>query len=163
MWRVSSRSGVATLRTAIHLLLTYSRCAVEWIASTWRMRDVRILVCHVCCFFALGPLTAICLWLCTYISGAAVHNSNSPPPVAGPADFNAAAVTTVGLILLLVLLIVFGFLSWCGVHTLRVIISYRSTSSYHIISGPILSVLPALIVHSELKSVHPGFPVAFIF
>jgi len=23
MWRVSSRSGVATLRTAIHLLLTY--------------------------------------------------------------------------------------------------------------------------------------------
>jgi len=28
---------------------------------------------------------------------------------------------------------------------------------------PILSVLPALIVHSELKSVHPGFPVAFIF
>jgi len=30
-------------------------------------------------------------------------------------------------------------------------------------SGPILSVFPALIVHSELKSVHPGFPVAFIF
>ena len=29
--------------------------------------------------------------------------------------------------------------------------------------GPILSVFPALIVHSELKSVHPGFPVAFIF
>jgi len=28
---------------------------------------------------------------------------------------------------------------------------------------PILSVFPALIVHSELKSVHPGFPVAFIF
>ena len=28
--------------------------------------------------------------------------------------------------------------------------------------GPILSVFPAL-VHSELKSVHPGFPVAFIF
>ena len=28
-------------------------------------------------------------------------------------------------------------------------------------SGPILSVFPALIVHSELKSVHPGFPVAF--
>jgi len=24
-------------------------------------------------------------------------------------------------------------------------------------------VLPALIVHFELKSVHPGFPVAFIF
>jgi len=116
MWHVSSRSGVASSRTAIHLLLTYSRCAVEWIASTWRMRDVRILVGHVCCFLALFPLTAICLWLCTYISGAAVHNSNSSPPVAGPADFNAAAVTTVGLILLLVLLIVFGFLSWCGVH-----------------------------------------------
>jgi len=32
-----------------------------------------------------------------------------------------------------------------------------------IIAGPILSVFPALIVHSELKSVHPGFPVAFIF
>ena len=30
--------------------------------------------------------------------------------------------------------------------------------------GPILSVFPpALIAHSELKSVHPGFPVAFIF
>ena len=28
---------------------------------------------------------------------------------------------------------------------------------------PILSVFPALIVHSELKSVHLGFPVAFIF
>jgi len=28
---------------------------------------------------------------------------------------------------------------------------------------PILSVFPALIVHSELKSVQPGFPVAFIF
>ena len=31
------------------------------------------------------------------------------------------------------------------------------------VPGPILSVFPALIVHSELKSVHPGFPVAFIF
>jgi len=30
-------------------------------------------------------------------------------------------------------------------------------------AGPILSVFPARIVHSELKSVHPGFPVAFIF
>ena len=29
--------------------------------------------------------------------------------------------------------------------------------------GPILSVFPALIVHSELNSVDPGFPVAFIF
>jgi len=28
---------------------------------------------------------------------------------------------------------------------------------------PILSVFPALMVHSELKSVHPGLPVAFIF
>ena len=28
---------------------------------------------------------------------------------------------------------------------------------------PILSVFRALIVHSELKSVNPGFPVAFIF
>ena len=31
------------------------------------------------------------------------------------------------------------------------------------LTAPILSVSPALIVHSELKSVHPGFPVAFIF
>jgi len=30
-------------------------------------------------------------------------------------------------------------------------------------AGHILSVFPALIVYSELKSVHPGFPVAFIF
>jgi len=30
-------------------------------------------------------------------------------------------------------------------------------------SVPILSVFRALIVHSELKSVHAGFPVAFIF
>ena len=32
-----------------------------------------------------------------------------------------------------------------------------------LLPGPILSVFFALIVHSELKSVHPGFPVAFIF
>ena len=31
------------------------------------------------------------------------------------------------------------------------------------LAGPILSVFSALIVHSEIKSVHPGFPVAFIF
>ena len=31
------------------------------------------------------------------------------------------------------------------------------------IAGPIPSVFSALIVHSELKSVHPGFRVAFIF
>jgi len=30
-------------------------------------------------------------------------------------------------------------------------------------AGPILSVFSALIVNSELKIVHPGFPVAFIF
>ena len=39
----------------------------------------------------------------------------------------------------------------------------RTLSPYTLISGPILSVFFALIVHSELKSVHPGFPVAFIF
>jgi len=33
----------------------------------------------------------------------------------------------------------------------------------HLSAVPILVVFPALIVHSELKSVHPGFPVAFIF
>jgi len=31
------------------------------------------------------------------------------------------------------------------------------------LAGPILSVFFALIVHSELKSVHPRFPVAFNF
>jgi len=35
--------------------------------------------------------------------------------------------------------------------------------SHGLRSVPILSVFPALIVHSELKSVQPGFPVAFIF
>ena len=30
MWHVSSRSGVATLRTAIHLLLTYRICRETW-------------------------------------------------------------------------------------------------------------------------------------
>jgi len=34
---------------------------------------------------------------------------------------------------------------------------------HHHHPGPILSVFPALTVHSVLKSVHPGFPVAFIF
>ena len=41
-----------------------------------------------------------------------------------------------------------------------------SGNTFHVhvsTTGPILSVFPALIVHSELKSVHPGFPVAFIF
>jgi len=38
-----------------------------------------------------------------------------------------------------------------------------STYFYSVTPAPILSVFPALIVHSELKSVHPGFPVAFIF
>jgi len=31
------------------------------------------------------------------------------------------------------------------------------------LAAPILSVFPALIMQSELKSAHPGFPVAFIF
>ena len=37
------------------------------------------------------------------------------------------------------------------------------TASLDTTAGPILSVFPALFVHSELKSVHPGLPVAFIF
>ena len=43
--------------------------------------------------------------------------------------------------------------------------NYNNTNNVRETSytGPILSVFPALIVHSELKSVHPGFPVAFIF
>jgi len=39
----------------------------------------------------------------------------------------------------------------------------RGADLHMVQPGPILSVFPALIVHSELKSVHPGFPVAFIF
>jgi len=39
----------------------------------------------------------------------------------------------------------------------------RGPVSWTGLTAPILSVFPALIVHSELKSVHPGFPVAFIF
>jgi len=34
MWHVSSRSGVATLRTAIHLLLTYSWLLTIFIRNT---------------------------------------------------------------------------------------------------------------------------------
>ena len=41
-------------------------------------------------------------------------------------------------------------------------IRFRPWSEDVMAAGPILSVFPALIVHSELKSVHPGFPVAFI-
>jgi len=37
------------------------------------------------------------------------------------------------------------------------------SDEWHLLTGPILSVFFALIAHSELKSVHPGFPVAFIF
>ena len=40
---------------------------------------------------------------------------------------------------------------------------YHSFAGLYRTAGPILGVFPALIVHSELKSVHPGFPVAFIF
>jgi len=29
MWHVSSRSGVATLRTAVHLLLTYTQSTLD--------------------------------------------------------------------------------------------------------------------------------------
>ena len=38
-----------------------------------------------------------------------------------------------------------------------------ATSCDRSLPGPILSVFPALIVHSALQSVHPGLPVAFIF
>jgi len=48
--------------------------------------------------------------------------------------------------------------------TIRSCTSFPQTEMYnHCIAVPILSVFPALIVHSELKSVHPGYPVAFIF
>ena len=39
----------------------------------------------------------------------------------------------------------------------------KSHGQHYCRTRPILSVFFALIVHSELKSVHPGFPVAFIF
>jgi len=35
MWRVSSRSGVATLRTAIHLLLTYLLTLTYLLREQW--------------------------------------------------------------------------------------------------------------------------------
>ena len=34
MWHVSSRSGVATLRTAVHLLLTYLLTSMKLLSST---------------------------------------------------------------------------------------------------------------------------------
>jgi len=49
---------------------------------------------------------------------------------------------------------------------LNVTFSNLKTQNFNAFPGvtvPILSVFPALIVHSELKSVHPEFPVAFIF
>ena len=50
MWHVSSRSGVATLRTAIHLLLTY---LLTYIHTHARARTVRtaiivIIIDYVC-------------------------------------------------------------------------------------------------------------------
>jgi len=42
-------------------------------------------------------------------------------------------------------------------------VNLRRSGAIKFAAGPILSVFFALIVHSELKSVHPGFPVAFIF
>jgi len=39
----------------------------------------------------------------------------------------------------------------------------RFTQRCFVSAGPILSVFSALIVHSELKSMQNGFPVAFIF
>jgi len=46
---------------------------------------------------------------------------------------------------------------------ISVCILWQTRNSRYIEQVPILTVFPALIVHSELKSVHPGFPVAFIF
>jgi len=45
MWHVSSRSGVVTLRTAIHLLLTYLLTYQERGAVT-AILPVRLSVCH---------------------------------------------------------------------------------------------------------------------
>jgi len=93
MWHVSSRSGVATLRTAIHLLLTHARTHIQ-----------------------------LCL--------------SSADTAAG----QQAVTMTVPVTM------------------------YRVVTSRNLRSPrPILSVFFALIVHSELKRVHPGFPVAFIF
>jgi len=46
---------------------------------------------------------------------------------------------------------------------ISVCILWQTRNSRYIEQVPNLTVFPALIVHSELKSVHPGFPVAFIF
>ena len=52
----------------------------------------------------------------------------------------------------------------CGTASvIRDMFLYESKLLQCYAAGPILSVFFALIVHSELKSVHPGFPVAFIF
>jgi len=52
MWHVRSRSGVATLRTAIHLLLTYlltSRCFVEPNGRIWLVFSVGAFFQPVLC------------------------------------------------------------------------------------------------------------------
>ena len=63
VWHVSSRSGVATLRTAIHLLLTYllslapikSRLVLPfWYLLTWVVPDKGPL--NVCVCYRLGAL-----------------------------------------------------------------------------------------------------------
>jgi len=46
MWHVSSRSSVATLRTAIHLLLTYHKYAVTLPCNLSLMAFLLTLVFH---------------------------------------------------------------------------------------------------------------------
>ena len=62
MWHVSSRSGVATLRTAIHLLLTYvSRCySVPGIGMT-DYADVRVCL-RVCLSASISPELHVWSW-----------------------------------------------------------------------------------------------------
>ena len=93
MWHVSSRSGVATLRTAIHLLLTHARTHIQ-----------------------------LCL--------------SSADTAAGQQAFTMTVPVT----------------------TYRVSDVTEST-----VARAYSKRVFALIVHSELKRVHPGFPVAFIF
>jgi len=59
MWHVSSRSGVATLRTAIHLLLTYPAYLSQGrdISLLGRVSDVFSFHIYVSCF--LPPFSGI--------------------------------------------------------------------------------------------------------
>ena len=66
MWHVSSRSSVATLRTAIHLLLTYLltysdreryTMSVSAYLNNCKVSELHTTFCACCLWLLLGPLT----------------------------------------------------------------------------------------------------------